>query len=1014
MAKTKAVVYLDANTAKFRSKMKMAGSVMRKQSAVIRNAWRPIGRVVRNTTLAITGLGIAAVAMTAKVDAGIAEIGTLMGGLTNGEIKEMRQELQDVSEITGQAMNKLIKARYDIVSAGFRDAADSAEVLNTSARLAVAGVSDVATAADIVTTSLNAYGLTAKHAGDVSDILFKTVQLGKTTLTQLSGTLGAAIPFAAELGIGLDELGASVATLTAGGQNTARAVTAIRAAMAQMMKPSTDLQSVLDGLGSDFRELIAQKGLVETFSLIAKQADIMGLNIGNAFGNVRAMQAVLPLTGKSALSFANAMAEMGTRTGIADKAFAQIQKRIDTQIKIVWRKLQGILYTIGEELIPIVQGRIEQLSVALTASKDKIKIVAERFADMAKWLLDLGASLLPDMIKGVKSVGNALVKNSEKIKSFLAILMKLGAFAVKHANIIATIFVLSVIVKTGVALIKMGGAIKSVTVFLTTLSAPKMLAGLTAVHGKLLLIGGLGAAIAFTATQLYRLYKAIKEFGKAKDALDVSEKISSAVDDKLRTVSKEVFGKHKEEFEKLGITFEESVNNWTISTAEAGIQIISIADAMKIVDALSSDVAKNLSDAAKSAGDLGSQLVVPADISQKTELPELTPMMSIPGPRVPELDYVGEVSLDTSRAESELQTFSQDFDLVGAGMVSAGRNAIEQIASSMKDGTFKMSSLFSAFGEGVKQEMQGIFRELLKGNNVIFKNSSKIFGAIGDKIGSISKSVFSFAKTIVSGFGSAVGKIAGFIGQIVGKYGKIIIESLISFGAQLLSFYSFLGPFAPIAAAGTVVAGFKLIKGMVSGISFERGGIARGGQEVKIPGTTDNMMAAVTAGEAIVPVKYVQKYGEENWSRFIQSGNISELQGYKSVGIAGQQEVRVPNTTDNMMTTVTEGEAIVPVRHVQRYGEENWSRFIQSGNISELQGYESGGVVGQKETTVFNAPVKNSSTASEQQQNNTYVIEFKPSVQALDSKDVERYFKSEGNRALRNVIQSLIDKKQVQ
>src|SRR5690606_34834995 len=74
----------------------------------------------------------------------------------------------------------LAKAYYQIVSAGY-DGAKGLELLRVSSEAATAGITDTQTAADGITTVLNAWGKSFEEAELVADIMFKTVEKGKTT-----------------------------------------------------------------------------------------------------------------------------------------------------------------------------------------------------------------------------------------------------------------------------------------------------------------------------------------------------------------------------------------------------------------------------------------------------------------------------------------------------------------------------------------------------------------------------------------------------------------------------------------------------------------------------------------------------------------------------------------------------------------------------------------------------------------------------------------------------------------
>gem|GEM_PF-2160166 len=89
-----------------------------------------------------------------------------------------RESIRDLSIELGESTGTLAKGLYDILSASI-PAEQALDVLAVSARAAKAGLTDTGVAADAITTILNAYGLGAERAGDVSDWLFGVVKRGK-------------------------------------------------------------------------------------------------------------------------------------------------------------------------------------------------------------------------------------------------------------------------------------------------------------------------------------------------------------------------------------------------------------------------------------------------------------------------------------------------------------------------------------------------------------------------------------------------------------------------------------------------------------------------------------------------------------------------------------------------------------------------------------------------------------------------------------------------------------------
>jgi len=305
--------------------------------------------------------------LASDMDKGLREVGTLLGGLTDNQMKSMTAELENIASSTGAAMSKLTKAKYDIVSAGFTSAAESAKLLAASADLAVGGVTEVSIAADLLTTTINSYNLAADDAVEVSDKLFTVVRLGKTTMNELGGSMGRVLAIAGEAGVSLDEVGAALAVLTARGQDTAEATTAIRAAITSIFKPTTDLQGVIESLGfSTGKAMLEQIGMAESLKLITDAAAKQKLPMETLFTNIRAMQSVLPLTGKAARDFEKALYEMERATGATSTAVAEMRKSFALDMSKMKENANNILRAIGRSLISVIQPKVKEANKILS------------------------------------------------------------------------------------------------------------------------------------------------------------------------------------------------------------------------------------------------------------------------------------------------------------------------------------------------------------------------------------------------------------------------------------------------------------------------------------------------------------------------------------------------------------------------------------------------------------------------------------------------------------------------
>lgn len=302
-------------------------------------------------TATAAALGDAA-AEASRFDKGVREIGTLMGGLTDGEMRRMKGELTALSVASGQAIEPLTKARYDIVSAGFSSAADSAILLEQSSHLAAAGVTEVSTTADLLTTTLNSYNLEVSSAAGVSDDLFTIVRLGKTTMGELGSSMGQVLATAGPMEVSLDELGAALATTTAMGQSTAIATTSINAAMMELSKPSKEMQAALRSVGIESDNLIKTGGgLAGALDLVKEASAASGVSVEKLVSREEALRAIFPLVGAGAESFSDNLASMKDNAGAADEAFGQMSESADFLKQQTVQSFEAAKRAVGDAVI---------------------------------------------------------------------------------------------------------------------------------------------------------------------------------------------------------------------------------------------------------------------------------------------------------------------------------------------------------------------------------------------------------------------------------------------------------------------------------------------------------------------------------------------------------------------------------------------------------------------------------------------------------------------------------------
>lgn len=298
-------------------------------------------------TVPLTALGAKSLMEFAKLEQAMKEVSTLSQKITD-DIKGFRDKIETLTSTIPVGAEEAAKALYQIVSAG-HDGANGMKVLEVAAKAAIGGVTDTVLAADAITTLLNAYGLTAESASKISDQLFTTVRLGKTTFGELGATISTVAASAASFGIPTEEILAAVATLTKMGVPTAQAMTQIRSAIVATA-------SVLgDGAfkGRTFQEAL---------KLIADNTGGSFTELKKDAKRIEAINAILVLAGKNANVAAEDLEQLKNSSGAATAAFNKMGDSFINKSKLFANNLSTIAVQIGEFLKPIAEGFMDLIN----------------------------------------------------------------------------------------------------------------------------------------------------------------------------------------------------------------------------------------------------------------------------------------------------------------------------------------------------------------------------------------------------------------------------------------------------------------------------------------------------------------------------------------------------------------------------------------------------------------------------------------------------------------------------
>ncbi|PHR83097.1 phage tail tape measure protein [Henriciella sp.] len=340
-----------------------------RQSSRTEAAAARLGQAATRAVAGFVAIGVASIGFSTATDrarefnAAIAEVSTLLPAVPS-EIDAITASSRALVEQYGGSATAQAKAFYQAISAGAGDAAASAELLDTANRVAIGGITQVTTAVDVLTTAQNAYAASGLRAEDAADALFVGMKAGKTTIDELSNSLGRAIPQATAVGFEFHELVAATAALTTQGQDTKLAVTGLSGIMTQLLKPSSQAVELANQLGIEFTATkAATMGLAGFMEYLVEKTDGSQEALATLFGSVESLRAVFSLAGQGGVKFNEILDQMEGRAGAANEAYEKMASSLDQRLNVAMSKFGNMALTAGEAslnvLVPAMEGALE-------------------------------------------------------------------------------------------------------------------------------------------------------------------------------------------------------------------------------------------------------------------------------------------------------------------------------------------------------------------------------------------------------------------------------------------------------------------------------------------------------------------------------------------------------------------------------------------------------------------------------------------------------------------------------
>jgi len=403
------------NTMKAMTEATAEGNRMRKS---IEKAGKKIESVGKSLTASVTmpviGVGVACGKMASDFENGIAKVSTI-ADTSVMSLDAIKKGTIDLSNQLGVSVAEISEAQYSAISAGAATE-NSLGLVGTAVKAAKAGFTDTATAIDGLTTVYNSFQGKVDYS-KLSDQMLQTQNYGKTTFGELASSIGQVTPIANSLNVSTDELFSSIAVLTKNGIQTSSAITGLKAAYSNILKPTSDASKMAQQLGLDFSATHLQAvGWSKFMEEVKDKTNGDSEAMAKLFGSVEALNSMTVLAGAGFEDFTNCLGQMNGAAGLTQQSYEKMLTPAE-RWQMALNKIKNAGIQVGEKLLPV----FEKITGVVSQYADKFANMSDEQINKIIKIAGVAAMIGPAI-----TVFGKMVTSSSKLLGVFARVSKAG------------------------------------------------------------------------------------------------------------------------------------------------------------------------------------------------------------------------------------------------------------------------------------------------------------------------------------------------------------------------------------------------------------------------------------------------------------------------------------------------------------------------------------------------------------------------------------------------------------
>lgn len=415
-----AVAYLRLDTSEFTNGVSNANSALKDMSSRFNSYGKTLTKIGTGLTAGVTvpiiGIGTSAASTASNFESSMSKVQAISAATTE-EMQALTDKAVEMGAKTKFSAKESADAFTYMAMAGW-DAQEMIDGISGIMSLAAADGLDLATTSDIVTDALTAFGLQASDSAHFADVLAQASSSANTNVELLGESFKFAAPVAGALGFSVEDVSIALGLMANSGLKGSQAGTALRASLANLVKPTDDMAALMDELGIEVTNADGtMKSLREILGTIRvsfnELSEAEKSNAAATLFGKEAMSGMLAIINASEDDFNSLADAIDNADGRAESMADTMMDNVGGSIEELKGAVETFMISIGSALAPMIR----KVATAITNVVDKLNSMSDSQKEAIVQIGLVAAAIGPLLI-----VIGSLMRSILAIKTALAAL----------------------------------------------------------------------------------------------------------------------------------------------------------------------------------------------------------------------------------------------------------------------------------------------------------------------------------------------------------------------------------------------------------------------------------------------------------------------------------------------------------------------------------------------------------------------------------------------------------------